>query len=73
MEKNFKNALDRQKNECISFGGSETQEVIGSNNPSSKATLLRPCNENKWVNGTGHHAWTSRGLQETRTTTAALG
>ena len=32
---------------------------LEAKSPSIKATLLRPCNENKRVTGTGHHAWTS--------------
>jgi hypothetical protein len=40
MEKNFTSTMDREKNEPINFGRSETHEIIRSSNPSIKATLF---------------------------------
>jgi hypothetical protein len=56
VEKNFTSTVDREKNEPINFGRSETQKIVRSNNPSTKATLFRSRYESKRVTGTGHHA-----------------
>jgi hypothetical protein len=72
VEKNFMSTVDREKNEPINFGRSETQEIIRSNNPSIKATLFWSRNESKRVTGMEHQAWTSCRIQETRKTMAVL-
>jgi hypothetical protein len=64
MEKNFMSTMDREENELISFGGSETQKITRSNNPPIKATLLWSHYESKGVTGIGHYAWTICKIQE---------
>jgi hypothetical protein len=72
MEKNFTSSVDREENELLSLGGSETQKITRSNNPPIEATLLRSRHESKGVTGTGHYAWTSCRIQEAGKTTDAL-
>jgi hypothetical protein len=40
MVKNFTTSMDREENELISFGGSETQNITRNNNPLIKAMLF---------------------------------
>ena len=72
MEKNFTSFVDREENEPLTFGGSETQKITRSNNPPIKVTLFWSCYESERVTGVGHYAWTSRMIQETGKTTNTM-
>jgi hypothetical protein len=72
VEKNVMSTMDREKNEPISFGRSETQKITRSYDHPIKATLFRSHNESKRVTGVEHYAWTSRRTQETRETTVVM-
>jgi hypothetical protein len=72
VEKNFMSRVDREKNEPISFGRTETQKITRSNNTLIKATLFWSHYESKRVTEAGHYAWTSCSIQEAGKTTDAL-
>jgi hypothetical protein len=72
VEKNFKSSVNREENELLSSGGSETQTITRSNNPPIKAKLFWSRYESKRVTGTGQYAWTSYRIQEAGKTMDAL-
>jgi hypothetical protein len=72
VEKNFTSTVDREKNEPISFGGSETQKITRIKNPPIKAKLFWASYDSKRITGTGHYAWTSCRIQEAGKTTDEL-
>jgi hypothetical protein len=72
VEKNFTSTVEREKNEPISFGRSETQKITRSNNPLIKVMLFWSRYESKRVTGTGHYACTSCRIWEAGKTTDVL-
>jgi hypothetical protein len=64
--------MDREENDFLSFGGSETQKITRSNNPPIKGTIFWPRYESGTVAGAGHYAWTSRWIQEAGKTMDAM-
>jgi hypothetical protein len=72
VAKNLTSSVDREENELLSFGGSETQKITRSNNPPIIVTLFWPRYESERVTGAGHYAWTSRRIQEAGKTMNAI-
>jgi len=72
VEKKSTSSVDREENKFFSSGGSETQKITRSNNPTIKAMLFWPRYEGGRVTGTGHYAWTSRRIQEAGKTTDVM-
>jgi hypothetical protein len=60
------------ENKPFSFGRSETQKIIRSDNPSTRVMLFWSRHESKKVTGMGHYAWSSGRTQEVRKTIDAL-
>jgi hypothetical protein len=52
-EKKFTSSVDREENELLSFGGSETQKITRSKNPPIKVKPFWPRPESKRFTGTG--------------------
>ena len=55
VEQNSTSSVDREENKFFSFGGSETQKIIRSNNPPIKAMLFLCLDKSQDTGGRENH------------------